>query len=42
MVLRQQYQSISQGEEKDSSIKVQRQGGKCEAVTANAITGSLD
>ena len=27
MVLRQQYQSISQGEEKDSSTKVQRQGG---------------
>ena len=27
MVLRQQYQSISQGEERDSSTKVQRQGG---------------
>ena len=27
MVLRQQYQPISQGEEKDSSTKVQRQGG---------------
>ena len=27
MVLRQQYQSISQGKEKDSSTKVQRQGG---------------
>ena len=27
MVLRQQHQSISQGKEKDSSTKVQRQGG---------------
>ena len=27
MVLRQQYQSISQGKEKDSSTKLQRQGG---------------
>ena len=27
MVLRQKYQSISQGKEKDSSTKLQRQGG---------------